>query len=116
MVEIGGEDYVRAARAKGLSERAVLRRHVARPALAPTAMVASAAMPLLLTNAVLVEQVFSVPGVFRDLTRSIGQANYPLIFGMTAVGALLIALSTLVFDLFLQWLDPRVRDGATRGA
>jgi peptide/nickel transport system permease protein len=115
MVEIADEDYVRAARAKGLPERVVRRRHVALPALGPTAMVASAAMPLLLTNAVLVEQVFSVPGVFRDLTRSIGQANYPLIFGMTAVGALLIALTTMLFDLFLHWLDPRIRAGATQG-
>jgi len=61
---------------------------------------------------VLVEQVFSVPGVFRDLTRSIGTANTPLILGMTAVGALLIATTTLLFDLFLVWLDPRVRAGA----
>ena len=112
MVEVGDEEYVRAARAKGLSEWTVLRRHVAPPALAPTAMLASAAMPLLLTNLVLVEQVFSVPGVFRDLTRSIGTANTPLILGMTTVGALLIAVATLLFDLFLMWLDPRVREGA----
>jgi peptide/nickel transport system permease protein len=112
MADIGGEEYVRAARAKGLSERAVLRRHVAPPALGPTVMLASASTPLMLTNAVLVEQVFSIPGVFADLTRSIGQANYPLIFGMTAVGALLIAVTTLLFDLFLYWLDPRLRQAA----
>jgi peptide/nickel transport system permease protein len=111
MVEVGDEEYVRAARAKGLTEWNVLRRHVAPAALAPTAMLASAATPLLLTNIVLVEQVFSVPGVFRDLTRSIGTANTPLILGMTAVGALLIALTTLLFDLFVTWLDPRIRAG-----
>jgi peptide/nickel transport system permease protein len=77
-------------------------------------MLASAATPLLLTNLVLVEQVFSIPGVFRDLTRSIGTANTPLILGMTAVGALLIAITTLLFDLFLMWLDPRVRVGEAR--
>jgi peptide/nickel transport system permease protein len=109
MVDVGAEDYVRTARAKGLTERAVLRRHVAPAALAPTAMLAGASMPLLLTNVVLVEQVFSVPGVFRDLTRSIGTANTPLILGMTAVGALLIAVTTFLFDLVLVWLDPRVR-------
>jgi len=111
MVEVGDEEYVRAARAKGLTEWAVLRRHVAPAALAPTAMLASASMPLLLTNVVLVEQVFSVPGVFRDLTRSIGTANTPLILGMTAVGALLIAVTTFMFDALLLWLDPRVRAG-----
>ena len=72
-------------------------------------MLASSAMPLLITNAVLVEQVFSVPGVFQDLNRSIGTSNTTLILGMTAVGALLIATTTLLFDLLLVWLDPRVR-------
>ncbi len=109
MVEVEGEDYIRAARAKGLSERAVLRRHTAPVALGPTAMLASSAMPLLITNAVLVEQVFSIPGVFRDLTRSIGTSDTTLILGMTAVGAFLIAMTTLLFDLLLVWLDPRVR-------
>jgi peptide/nickel transport system permease protein len=111
MVELDGEDYIRAARAKGLSEGAVLRRHVAPAALAPTAMLAGSAMPLLITNVVLVEQVFSVPGVFRDLARSIGSSNVPLILGMNAVGALLIAVTTSLFDVFLVWLDPRVRSG-----
>jgi peptide/nickel transport system permease protein len=109
MVEVGDEDYIRAAHAKGLSDWTVLRRHVAPVALAPTAMLASSAMPLLITNAVLVEQVFSVPGVFRDLTRAIGTSNTTLILGMTAVGAFLIATTTLLFDLLLVWLDPRVR-------
>ena len=94
MVEVGDEEYVRAARAKGLSERAIRRRHIAPAALAPTAMLAGSAMPVLITNVVLVEQVFSIDGVFRDLTRSIGTANVPLILGMTAVGALLIAVTT----------------------
>jgi len=115
MVDVLGEDYVRAARAKGLTDAEVLRRHVAPPAMGPASMVASASTPLLLTNAVLVEQVFSIPGVFRDLTRSIGASNYPLIFGMTAVGALLIALTTMLFDLYLYWLDPRVRAGMAPG-
>lgn len=112
MVETQDEEFVRAARAKGLSERAILRRHVAPAALAPTAMLASSAMPVLITNVVLVEQVFSIDGVFRDLTRSIGTANVPLILGMTAVGAFLIAITTMVFDVLLHWLDPRVRVGA----
>jgi peptide/nickel transport system permease protein len=116
MIEAGDQEFVRAARAKGLRESVVLRRHVAPAALAPTAMLASASMPLLLTNVVLVEQVFSVPGVFRDLTKSIGTANTPLILGMTAVGAFLIAATTFLFDVFLLWLDPRVRAGEVGGA
>jgi peptide/nickel transport system permease protein len=113
MVEVGDEEYVRAARAKGVRESVIRRRHIAPAALAPTAMLASSAMPVLITNVVLVEQVFSIDGVFRDLTRSIGSSNVPLLLGMTAVGALLIALTTLLFDLLLLWLDPRVRAGGT---
>jgi peptide/nickel transport system permease protein len=116
MVEVGDQDFVQAARAKGLKESVVLRKHVAPAALAPTAMLASASMPLLLTNVVLIEQVFSVPGVFRDLTHSIGTANTPLILGMTAVGAFLIAATTFLFDVFLLWLDPRVRLGEAMAA
>lgn len=116
MVEAGDQEYVRAARAKGLKESVVLRKHVAPAALAPTAMLASSSMPLLLTNVVLVEQVFSVPGVFADLTHSIGTANTPLILGMTAVGAFLIAITTFLFDIFLLWLDPRVRVGEALAA
>lgn len=111
MVEVGDEEFVRAARAKGLSERAIRRRHIAPAALAPTAMLAGSAMPVLITNVVLVEKVFSIDGVFRDLTQSIGTANVPLILGMTAVGAFLIAMTTAIFDLLLLWLDPRVRAG-----
>ncbi|QEC49089.1 ABC transporter permease [Baekduia soli] len=115
LVEVAGEDYVRMARAKGLGEGAVLRRHVLPAALGPTTMFASASMPLLLTNAVLVEQVFAIPGLFSDFTRSIGASNYPLIYGMTAVGAVLIGVTTMLFDLFLSWLDPRVRTGEQAG-
>jgi peptide/nickel transport system permease protein len=111
MIEVGDEEFVRAARAKGLSEPAIRRRHVAPAALAPTAMLASSAMPVLITNVVLVEKVFSIDGVFRDLTQSIGTANVPLILGMTAVGAFLIAVTTAIFDVLLLWLDPRVRAG-----
>ena len=116
MVEVEGEDYVRAARAKGLTERTIRRRHVAPAALAPTAMLASASMPLLLTNVVLVERVFSVPGVFRDFTLAIGTANITLILGATAVGAAYIAATTILFDVFLHWLDPRVRLRAGGGS
>jgi peptide/nickel transport system permease protein len=109
LVEVSGEDYVRAARAKGLSERRVRRHHVAPAALAPTAMFASAALPLLITNGVLVERVFSVPGAFSNLNTALSTANVTLLLGLTAVGALLITTTTLLFDLFLWWLDPRVR-------
>jgi peptide/nickel transport system permease protein len=109
MLDVAGEDYIRAARAKGLSEWQVLRHHQLPVALGPTATLAGTAMPFLLTNLVLVEQVYSIPGVFQDFTDSIGTANYPLIFGMTAVGAALIATANLAFDLLLSWLDPRVR-------
>jgi peptide/nickel transport system permease protein len=109
VVEVAQTDPIRAARAKGLTESVIRRRHIAPLAVAPTAMLAGSAMPLLLTNAVLVERVFQIPGVFSNILQAVGTANVPLILGMTAAGALLIAVSTLIFDLVLVWLDPRVR-------
>jgi peptide/nickel transport system permease protein len=111
MLEVAGEEYVDVARAKGLSEARIRRRHMLPPALAPTLMLAGSSTPLLLTNVVLVEKVFSIPGVFRDLSQAYGGANIPLILGMTAVGAAFIGVTTLLFDLALAWLDPRIRAG-----
>jgi peptide/nickel transport system permease protein len=109
VVEVGDTDPIRLARAKGLPDAVVRRRHIAPLAVAPTAMLAGSAMPLMITNAVLVERVFQIPGVFSQILQAVGTANTTLILGMTAVGAMLIAVATLVFDLLLAWLDPRAR-------
>ena len=109
MTEVLDEDYLRTARAKGLRMRTVVRRHAVPAAVAPVFSLTGVTMPIVITNLVLIEQVFSVPGVFTGMRRGIAAGDFDLLFGLTAVAAGLVAVSSLVTDLVLAWLDPRVR-------
>lgn len=103
-------DYVRTARAKGLSERLVVRRHAARGALVPVVTLLGLDVGTLLAgNAILTETVFNIPGVGRLVSDSIQRADLPVIQGIVLVGALFIILSNLIVDLVYALLDPRVR-------
>ena len=109
MNEVLDEDYLRTATAKGLRMRTVVRRHAVPAAVAPVFSLTGVTMPIVVINLVLIEQVFSVPGVFTGMRRGIAAGDFDLLFGLTAVAAGLVAVSTLVTDLVLAWLDPRVR-------
>jgi peptide/nickel transport system permease protein len=112
MIDVMSEDYLRTAMAKGLRPRTVVRRHAVPTAVAPVFTLTGVSMPIVVTNLVLVEQVFSVPGVFTGMKRGIAAGDFDLLFGLTAVAAGLVAVSSLVTDLVLAWLDPRVRSRA----
>ena len=109
MLESGGSDFIRTAIAKGLSQRRVDFRHTFPHAAAPTIAFAGAYSPLLVANALLVEQVFNIPGVFRYTTGAISNADYPLLQGMVLVGAVMVVLGNLAADVVLARLDPRMR-------
>jgi peptide/nickel transport system permease protein len=109
MHEVLDEDYLRTARAKGVRPTTVIRRHAVPSAVAPVFSLTGVTMPIVVTNLVLVEQVFSVPGVFTGMRRGIAAGDFDLLFGLTAVAAGLVAVSTLATDVVLAWLDPRVR-------
>lgn len=104
-----GEDYIVTASAKGLDERTVLRRHVVRAAAAPVISATGMTVNLTITNVVLIEAVFGIPGVFGRMKDAIGFGDFPMLMGITIVGAALIALGNLLADLALARLDPRVR-------
>jgi len=104
-----GEEFVLAAGAKGLSERTVLRRHVLRAAGAPVISAAGMTVNLTITNIVLIEAVFGIPGVFGHLKTAIAYGDFPMLMGITIVGAALIAVANLVADVALERLDPRAR-------
>jgi peptide/nickel transport system permease protein len=108
-IEVRGEDYLRTARAKGLSERAVFRRHVLRPSLAPVIAMVGATANATLLNMVLVERAFSVPGVFEHLTDASNNGDFPLLFALTIVGAVIVCASNVAADLMLMVIDPRIR-------
>jgi peptide/nickel transport system permease protein len=110
MREADDAEYVRTALGKGLSERRVALRHTLPAASAPTLSFAGAYSPLLVSNALLVEQVFNIPGVFRYTTGAINNGDFPLLQGMIIVGAVMVVVGNLLADLALARLDPRVRD------
>jgi|tagenome__1003787_1003787.scaffolds.fasta_scaffold20853675_3 peptide/nickel transport system permease protein len=103
------EDFIRAADAKGLRERTVLRRHVLPAAGGPVISAAGMTINLTITNVVLIEAVFGIPGVFGHLKDAIAYGDFPMLMGVTIVGAVLIALANLLADIALERLDPRVR-------
>jgi peptide/nickel transport system permease protein len=109
MRDADDEDFVRTARGKGLSDRRVAYRHTLPTAIAPTVSFAGAYTPLLVGNALLVEQVFNIPGVFRYTTGAVSNGDFPLLQGMVLVGAVFVVLGNLIADLVLARLDPRVR-------
>lgn len=110
MTETLTEDYIRSARAKGLTRRRIAVAHVLRNSLVP---VLSAAAPLLggmISTLFVVEYVYAVPGLARHYVSAATARDYPLVMGMTVVFTLAVVLANLTVDLLLAWLDPRVRE------
>jgi len=115
LIEVLGSDYVRTARAKGLSERAVLTRHALRNAIGPVVTLVGVDLGALLGGAVVIEVIFAWPGLGRESMQAILELDIPVILGVVMVSAVAIALVNLAADLALLWLDPRLRDGAFDG-
>ena len=109
MSEVLDEDYPRTAEAKGLRPFTVVRRHAVPSAVAPVFTLTTVTMPVVVTNLVLIEQVFSIPGVFTDMRRGIATGDFDLLFALTAVAAAFVAVAGLLADFALHWLDPRMR-------
>ena len=109
MIEVLSEDYVRTARAKGLSERRVVWSHGLRGAVTPLVTLAGLDIGLLLGGAVLTEAVFGIPGVGRLNYEAIVHADYPVIQGTVLLAACSVIVANIVVDVAYAYLDPRVR-------
>jgi peptide/nickel transport system permease protein len=109
LIEVMGEDYIRTARAKGLSEGRVVSRHGLRAALTPVVTMAGLDLGILLGGAVLTETVFNIPGIGRYAYDSIINSDLPAIQGTVLFGAFFIIVANLVVDVLYAFLDPRVR-------
>lgn len=105
------QDYVRTARLKCLSRRAVLWRHVLRNALLPTITVVAISLGWLISGLIVVENVFNYPGLGRLLTFAIDRRDLPLLQAVSMVTVLIFALANLAADLLYAWLNPRIRLG-----
>jgi peptide/nickel transport system permease protein len=109
MLEVLRQDYIRTAWAKGLSEQLVVVRHALRNALIPVVTLIGLQAPILIGGAVIVEQIFVIPGMGLLLLDAISQRDYPIITGVALVIGLCVMLINLAVDLSYGLLDPKVR-------
>lgn len=109
ILETNRQDYVQTARAKGLSEPAILFRHILRNAISPVVTVLGPLTAALVTGSFVVEFIFSVPGMGKFFITAVTNRDYPLIMGVTLVYAVLIVIVNLAVDILYTWIDPRVK-------
>jgi peptide/nickel transport system permease protein len=112
MLEALGQDYIRTARAKGVPESAILYRHALRNALIPFVTSVGIMTGYLLGGAIVVEQVFAIPGLGRLILGAISERNYPLVQATILVVTVAFVLVNFIVDLLYAVIDPRIRQGA----
>lgn len=109
VLEVKRLDYVRTARAKGLSGPLVINRHILRNALIPVITIIGPATADLITGSIIIETIFNAPGIGREFVTSIGRRDYSMIMGITIFYSVLIALANVLVDLSYGFVDPRIR-------
>jgi len=109
LLDVLGEDFIRTARAKGLSERRVTLQHGVRAALTPVVSQLGIDVGTLLGGVVVVETVFSIGGIGQDSVTAVAQDNLPVILGFVIIAAVFVVVANLIVDLVYAVLDPRVR-------
>jgi peptide/nickel transport system permease protein len=112
MLEVLESDYIRTARAKGVDERTVVYRHALRNALIPVVTIAGLQFGALFSGAVLVETVFTWPGLGRLAFESILRRDTPMLLGLLIASAALVIVANLLTDLVYRLIDPRIRVGS----
>ncbi len=108
MLEVVNQDYIRTARAKGLSQRSILIRHALRNALLPMITITGLHVPTLLSGALVTETVFTWPGMGRLFLDSISYRDYPVVMGILMFSAVLVLIGSLAADLLYGAADPRI--------
>ena len=109
MLEVLRQDYIRTAWSKGLKERLVVRRHALKNALIPVVTIVGAELPVLVGGAVIIEQIFALPGIGRLMLVSLSDRDYTLVSGVNLVIASGVVVANLLVDISYAYLDPRVR-------
>lgn len=110
LLDVIPSEYVTTARAKGVSERAVINRHALRNALLPIITLLGVAFPALLTGAVFVEKVFAWPGMGLLIVNAIHSRDYPLLTSALIFGSVFVVTGSIIADVMYRWFDPRLRD------
>lgn len=108
MLEVLGQDYIRTAKAKGVSRLGIIFRHALKNALLPIITYFGPMLAYIITGSLVVERIFAVPGVGRDFISSITNRDYPLIMGTTIVLSVLVVFMNLISDMLYRVADPRI--------
>ncbi|MBU0758837.1 MAG: ABC transporter permease [Candidatus Omnitrophica bacterium] len=109
MVQVLRQNYIRTARAKGLSEREVIYKHALKNALLPIVTILGLSVPGLIGGSVIFESIFSIPGMGRLFYESVMSRDYPVIMGVLVIGAVLTLLGNLLADVSYAAVDPRIK-------
>ncbi len=109
LLQVLSEDYIRTARAKGLSERSVVLMHALKNSLIPVVTIIGPLFAILVTGTFVVETIFGIPGLGRYFVTSITGRDYPVIMGTILLYAFFLIVSNLAVDIAYAWLDPRIR-------
>lgn len=109
MLEVIQSDYIKAARARGLSEVSVIYNHALRNALIPIITILGLSIPGLIGGSVIFETIFAIPGMGRLFFESVMSRDYPLIMGLLVLGSVFTLLGNLIADIAYAWVDPRIR-------
>ena len=109
MLEVLRQDYIRTAWAKGLNERVVITRHVVKNALIPVVTLIGLQLPILVGGAVIMENIFNLPGLGRLLLNALSDRDFPVVSGVNLVFATAVVGINLMIDLIYPYLDPTVR-------
>ena len=109
MLEVLRQDYVRTAWSKGLRERVVVLRHALKNTLIPLVTILGLQIPYMIGSAVIIEQIFSLPGIGQLMFNALTRRDYPMVSGINITLACMVLLINLLVDLSYAWLDPRIR-------
>ncbi|HXF51719.1 MAG TPA: ABC transporter permease, partial [Dehalococcoidia bacterium] len=109
LLEVMRTDYIRTARAKGLSERMVIFRHALKNSIIPVVTVIGLQIAGLLGGTVIIEQIFALPGLGQYILASLAGKDYQVVQTMTLYTGVAVVLMNLIVDISYAWLDPRIR-------
>ena len=109
VLDVMNQDFIRTAKAKGLTRAAVLTRHILRNALVPMITLLGLQLPTILSGALVTETVFTWPGMGRLFLDSLGYSDYPVVMGLLMLSAILVLIGNLLADVTVAFIDPRIR-------
>jgi peptide/nickel transport system permease protein len=115
MLEVIRQDYIQSARAKGLAERVVIRKHALRNALLPIVTILALSLPGLIGGSVIVESIFAIPGMGQLMVQAVFARDYPVVMGNLVIVAVVTLFANLVADVAYGLVDPRIRLAGRRG-